>query len=92
MLNKILSQLDQLSKDELLTLNNAVVKMARAKSRVDSISKSYSLKVGQEVEIDQAKHRGQKFIIKRVKRTNCIIQSKDNVMETYNCPISMLIA
>ena len=92
MLNKILSQLDQLSKDELLTLNNAVIKMAKVKSRVESVIKSATLKVGQEVEINQAKHRGQKFIIKRVKRTNCIIQSKDNVMETYNCPISMLIA
>mgnify|MGYP000214992219 FL=1 len=35
MLNKILNQLDQLSKDELITLNSAVIKMARAKSRVD---------------------------------------------------------
>ena len=92
MLNKILNQLDRLSKDELLTLNNAVIKMAKAKSRVESVIKGATLKVGQEVEINQAKHRGQKFIIKRVKRTNCIIQSKDNVMETYNCPISMLIA
>ena len=51
-----------------------------------------TLKVGQVVEINQAKHRGQKFIIKKVKRTKCIIQAKDNMMETYNCPISMLIA
>ena len=92
MLNKILSQLDQLSKDELLTLNSAVIKMAKAKSRVESVIKGAILKVGQVVEIDQAKHKGEKFIIKRVKRTNCIIQSKDNVMVTYNCPISMLIA
>ena len=92
MLNKILNQLDQLSKDELLTLNNAVIKMAKVKSRVESVIKSATLKVGQVVEINQAKHKGQKFIIKRVKRTNCVIQSKDNVMETYNCPISMLIA
>ena len=92
MLNKILSQLDQLSKDELLTLNSAVIKMAKAKSRVESVVKGATLRVGQEVGINQAKHKGEKFIIKRVKRTNCIIQSKDNVMETYNCPISMLIA
>ena len=92
MLNKILNQLDQLSKDELLTLNSAVIKIAKAKSRVESIAKSATLKVGQEVEIDQAKHKGQKFIIKKVKRTNCIIQAKDNIMETYNCPIGMLIA
>ena len=66
--------------------------MARAKSRVESVVKSATLKVGQEVEIDQAKHKGQKFIIKKVKRTNCIIQAKDNMLESYNCPISMLIA
>ncbi len=92
MLNKILNQLDRLSKDELLTLNNAVVKMAKAKSRVESVVKGATLRVGQEVGINQAKHKGEKFIIKRVKRTNCIIQSKDNVMVTYNCPINMLIA
>ena len=92
MLNKILSQLDQLSKDELLTLNSAVIKMAKAKSRVESVIKGATLKVGQEVEINQVKHKGQKFIIKKVKRTKCIIQAKDNIMETYNCPISMLIA
>ena len=89
MLNKILSQLDQLSKDELLTLNNAVIKMARAKSRVESIAKSATLKVGQEVEIDQAKHRGQKFIIKKINRTKCVITGPGG---TYNCPMSMLIA
>ena len=92
MLNKILNQLDRLSKDELLMLNGAVIKMAKAKSRVESVVKGATLRVGQEVEIDQAKHKGEKFIIKRVKRTNCVIQSKDNVMVTYNCPISMLIA
>ena len=92
MLNKILNQLDQLSKDELLTLNSAVIKMAKAKSRVESVIKSAILKVGQVVEINQAKHKGQKFIIKKVKRTKCIIQAKDNIMESYNCPISMLIA
>ena len=92
MLNKILNQLDQLSKDELLTLNSAVIKMAKAKDRVESIAKSAILKVGQVVEINQAKHKGQKFIIKKVKRTKCIIQAKDNMMESYNCPISMLIA
>ena len=92
MLNKILNQLDQLSKDELLTLNSAVIKMAKAKSRVESVIKGAILKVGQVVEINQAKHKGQKFIIKKVKRTNCIIHAKDNIMESYNCPISMLIA
>ena len=92
MLNKILNQLDRLSKDELLTLNNAVVKMAKAKSRVESVVKGASLRVGQEVGINQAKHKGEKFIIKRVKRTKCVIQSKDNWKESYNCPISMLIA
>jgi|TARA_E500000305_G_C3893510_1_gene175293 hypothetical protein len=92
MLNKILSQLDQLSKDELLTLNSAVIKMAKAKSRVESVIKGATLKVGQEVEINQVKHRGQKFIITKINRTRCKIQAKDNRLESYNCPMSMLIA
>ena len=92
MLNKILNQLDQLSSEELSTLNSAVVRMAKAKSRVESVIKGATLKVGQVVEINQVKHKGQKFIIKKVKRTKCVIQSKENMMETYNCPISMLIA
>ena len=92
MLNKILNQLDQLSKDELLTLNSAVIKMAKAKSRVESVIKGATLKVGQEVEINQVKHRGQKFIITKINRTRCKIQAKDNRLESYNCPMSMLIA
>jgi len=92
MLNSILDQLDQLNSEELSTLNSAVVRMAKAKSRMNSIKLSATLRVGQEVEINQAKHRGQKFIITKVNRTRCKIQAKDNRLESYNCPISMLIA
>ncbi len=91
MLNKILNQLDQLSQEELSTLNSAVVKVAKAKMRVESIIKATTLKVGQIVEINQKKHKGQKFIIKKVNRTKCVIVSKDNAFESYTCPISMLI-
>ena len=66
MLDKILNQLDQLSHEELSTLNSAVVKVAKAKMRVESIIKATTLKVGQIVEINQKKHKGQKFIIKKV--------------------------
>ena len=91
MLDKILNQLDQLSHDELSTLISAVVKVAKAKMRVESIIKATTLKVGQIVEINQKKHKGQKFIIKKVNRTKCVIVSKDNAFESYTCPISMLI-
>jgi len=91
MLNKILSQLEQLSKEELLTLNSAVIKIAKAKDRVESVIKGATLRVGQMVEINQKKHKGQKFIIKKVNKTTCIIHSKNNIMESYKCPISMLI-
>ena len=56
-----------------------------------SIIKATTLKVGQIVEINQKKHKGQKFIIKKVNRTKCVIVSKDNAFESYTCPISMLI-
>ncbi len=91
MLDKILNQLDQLSHEELSTLNSAVVKVAKAKMRVESIIKATTLKAGQIVEINQKKHKGQKFIIKKVNRTKCVIVAKDNAFESYTCPISMLI-
>jgi transcription elongation factor len=90
MLNKILNQLDQLSKDELLTLNSAVIKMAKAKSRVESVIKGATLKVGQEVEINHPKYKGQKFIIKKVNRTKCVINDGGHTM--FTCPMSMIIA
>ena len=91
-LKSILNQLGQLTKDELLTLNKAVIAAAKAKSRVESVIKGAMLKVGQIVEINQRKHIGQKFIITKVNRTRCKIQAKDNKWENYTCPISMLIA
>ena len=89
---KMQKELLYLSVEQLQTLNSKVVEMLKLKSRLQAREKSATLKVGQVVEINQAKHKGQKFIIKKVKRTKCIIQAKDNMMETYNCPISMLIA
>ena len=88
---KMQKELLYLSVEQLQTLNSKVVEMLKLKSRLQAREKSATLKVGQVVEINQAKHKGQKFIIKKVKRTKCIIQAKDNIMETYNCPISMLI-
>ena len=89
---KMQKELLYLSVEQLQTLNGKVVEMLKIKSRLQAREKSATLKVGQVVEINQAKHKGQKFIIKKVKRTKCIIQAKDNIMESYNCPISMLIA
>ena len=90
MLNKILNQLDQLSKDELITLNSAVIKMAKAKARVESVTKGATLKVGQVVEINHPKHKGQKFTIKKINRTKCIINDGSHTM--FTCPMSMIIA
>ena len=88
---KMQKELLYLSVEQLQTLNSKVVEMLKLKSRLQAREKSATLKVGQVVEINQAKHKGQKFIIKKVKRTKCIIQAKDNIMESYNWPIGMLI-
>ena len=90
MLNSILDQLDQLSHEELSTLNTAVVRMAKAKSRMDSIKASATLKVGQVVELDHPKHRGQKFTIKKINRTKCVINDGSHTM--FTAPMSMIIA
>ena len=83
MLKSIQSKLGQLSSEELRTLNSMVVAMLKTKSRIESIRRGSSLKVGDKVEIDQAKI----YKIVRVKRTNCIISGPQG---RYNCPISML--
>ena len=90
MLNSILDQLDQLSHEELSTLNSAVVRMAKAKSRMNSIKASATLKVGQVVELDHPKHRGQKFTIKKINRTKCVINDGSHTM--FTAPMSMIIA
>ena len=87
MLKSIEIKLGQLSSEELRTLNSMVVAMLKTKSRIESIRRGSSLKVGDKVEIDQAKHRGEIYEIVRVKRTNCIISGPQG---RYNCPISML--
>ena len=92
MLVKIEKMLGQLSSDELRTLNNMVIATLKGNNKIQSIRKAGSLFVGQEVEINQAKHKGQKFLITKVNRTRCKIQAKDNMLEKYNCPITMLIA
>tara|TARA_R100000081_G_scaffold78752_1_gene45367 strand:+ start:77 stop:349 length:273 start_codon:yes stop_codon:yes gene_type:complete len=90
MLNSILDQLDQLSHEELSTLNSAVVRMAKAKSRMNSIKAGATLKVGQVVELDHPKHRGQKFTIKKINRTKCVINDGSHTM--FTAPMSMIIA
>jgi|TARA_R100000027_G_scaffold36589_1_gene26903 hypothetical protein len=90
MLNSILDQLDQLSSEELSTLNTAVVRMAKAKSRMNSIKASATLRVGQVVELDHPKHRGQKFTIKKINRTKCVINDGSHTM--FTAPMSMIIA
>ena len=89
MLNSILDQLDQLSSEELSTLNKAVVRMAKAKSRFESVSKGASLYEGQEVQVDHPKYRGMKFTITKVNRTRCKISGHGG---SFNCPISMIVA
>ena len=90
MLNKIEKMLGQLSSDELRTLNSMVVATLKANNKISSIRKARSLYVGQEVEIDHPKYKGQKFIIKKVNRTKCVINDGGHTM--FTCPMSMIIA
>ena len=87
MLKSIESKLGQLSNEELRTLNSMVIAMLKTKSKMNSLRVGATLNVGDKVEIDQAKHRGEVYEIVRVKRTKCIISGPQG---RYNCPISML--
>ncbi len=89
MLKSILSKLDQLSLEELSTLNDSVVRMAKAKRRFDSVAKGASLYTGQEVQVNHPKYRGKTFTITKVNRTRVKISGD---MGSFNCPINMLVA
>ena len=51
---------------------------------------SATLRVGQEVELDHPKYKGQKFIIKKINRTKCVINDGGHTM--FTAPMSMIIA
>ena len=89
MLSKILNQLNQLSSEELKTLNKAVIAAAKAKDNFESVVKGASLKIGQEITLDHDRFRGMKFTITKVKRTKCLIDGQGG---SFNVPISMIIA
>lgn len=89
MLSKILNQLNQLSSEELKTLNKAVVAAAKAKDSIESVVKGASLKIGQEVLVDHPTYKGMKFTITKVNRTRCKISGHGGA---FNCPINMIIA
>ena len=57
---------------------------------MNSIKASATLRVGQEVELDHPKYKGQKFIIKKINRTKCVINDGGHTM--FTAPMSMIIA
>ena len=87
---KMQKELLYLSVEQLQTLNGKVVEMLKLKSRLQSKEKGATLKVGQVVEINHPKHKGQKFTIKKINRTKCVINDGGHTM--FTCPMSMIIA
>ena len=87
---KMQKELLYLSVEQLQTLNSKVVEMLKLKSRLQAREKSATLKIGQVVELDHPKHRGQKFTIKKINRTKCVINDGSHTM--FTCPMSMIIA
>ena len=87
-LEDILSQLHLFSQDELKELNKLVVKQLKQNMRMESLQKSSSLKVGQIVEMNHPKHKGEKFEITKIKVTKCDIKGKSG---WFTVPMSMLI-
>ena len=92
MLKSIQKNLSKLSNEELISLNHMVVDMLKSNRRSESFQKGLSLRPGQEVEINHPKHRGEKFVIKKVNRTRCKVVSKTNLLGSYNVPMSMIIS
>jgi len=89
-LNSVLKQSGQLTTEELIDLNHTVIKMIKARRRAESTSKATTLRVGQIVEVNHPKHRGNKFEITKVKVTKCDIRSV-NGLGHFTAPMHLLI-
>jgi transcription antitermination factor NusG len=81
------AQLNQLTLEQLRTLNEQVVKAIKAK-RKDIIAES-EIKVGDKVKVNHPKLQGKSLIVREIKRTTATLQLETGYF-SYKVPIVMI--
>jgi len=81
------AQLNQLTLEQLRTLNEMVVKTIKLKRK--QLIAQFELNIGDKVKVNHPTLQGKSLIVKQVKRTKAILQIEGTV-GSYNVPISMI--
>ena len=87
MTNMTQAELNQMSFEQLRTLNEMVVKTIKLKRK--QLITQFELNIGDKVKVNHPKLQGKSLIVKQVKRTKAILQIEGTV-GSYNVPISMI--
>ena len=81
------AQLNQLTLEQLRSLNEMVVKTIKLKRK--QLIAEFELNIGDKVVVDHPKLRGRTLIVTHVKRTKAVLQV-EGTSNYYNVPISMI--
>ena len=85
--NMTQAQLNQLTLEQLRTLNEQVVKIMKIKRK--QLIAEVELNVGQKVKVNHPKLQGRTLIVKAIKRTTATLQV-EGAFASYKVPISMI--
>ncbi len=84
------SQLNQMSLEELRTLNSLVVEVMKSKRAMASFEKKQELRVGMNVKVNHPKLMGKQLRVEKINRTKAFLKVLSGGFGSYNVPISMI--
>ena len=81
------AQLNQLTLEQLIKLNELVVKTVKSK-RKQAIAE-FEIKIGDKVKVNHPKLQGKSLIVREIKRTTATLQLETGYF-SYKVPITMI--
>jgi hypothetical protein len=82
------AQLNQLTLEQLRSLNEMVVKIMKSKRK--QLIAEVELNIGDKVKVNHPKLQGKSLIVKKIKRTTATLQVEGG-FTSYNVPITMIV-
>jgi hypothetical protein len=84
------SQLNQMSLEELRSLNSLVVEVINSKRAMMAFEKKQELRVGMTVKVNHPKLMGKQLRVEKVNRTKASLRVLSGGFGSYNVPLNMI--
>jgi hypothetical protein len=84
------SQLNQMSLEELRSLNSLVVEVINSKRAMMAFEKKQELRVGMTVSVNHPKLMGKQLRVEKVNRTKASLKVLSGGFGSYTVPLSMI--